>query len=98
MEQAYSSAVFKSLSGQFSGNLFIHIHIFYCNCVSLFIIVPFIVLAKELVISTLSSLRELISSIAEEPTKTKDIMYNSTKNYIELSRRLFTVYISQSGK
>ena len=38
-----------------------------------------------------------MSSIREETKKTKDIMYHSIKDYIELSLHLFSVYISQSG-
>lgn len=46
---------------------------------------------------TLTSLSNLISYIQEEPRKTKDIMYQSTKEYVDLSLRLFAVYITQSG-
>ncbi|KAF6027108.1 XPO6 [Bugula neritina] len=51
--------------------------------------------AKEVVLKALPSLHELIMSVNEEPKKTKDIMYNSTKEYIQLSLQLFSVYISQ---
>ena len=52
---------------------------------------------KVLITSNLSSLRELILFIQEEPKKTKDLMYSSTSVYIELSLRLFPVYIAESG-
>ncbi|XP_067938254.1 exportin-6-like [Watersipora subatra] len=52
--------------------------------------------AKSLIISNLTSLRDLILFIQEEPKKTKDLMYTSTKPYIELTLRLFAVFISES--
>ena len=57
----------------------------------------YLIEAKTVVITTLNSLHHLVSSIKEETKKTKDIMYHSIKDYIELSLHLFSVYISQSG-
>jgi len=49
------------------------------------------------VLTSLTALHDLIACIAEEPKKTKEIMYSSIKEYIHIALPLFSVYINESG-
>lgn len=58
----------------------------------------FLVLAKPVVMETLTSLHSLVSCITDEASKTKEIMFKSIEAYIQLSLQLFSIYISEAGK